>query len=369
MSKHAILALNFGEPEEPTEEAVLPFLEKIFLINARLEEHHGPEEARRRSRELAEQRAPGLLEEYREIGGSPLNRQARAQAQALNLELFRRGHQVPVYSAMQFTDPSIADAVKRARADGVEHLIGLPVYPLSGPSTNVASLDQVERAMEELGWQVPFHGITGWHRHPLYLELRANGVLRFLHQEDLSLEDPQVRLVFSAHGTPQRYIDEGSRYREYVEEFCGDLAEAVGADGYELGYQNHANRGIPWTQPDIEEVVAGMGGKTLVVVPVSFMHEQSETLAELDVELAEEAEEVGADLRRVPVPHDDTRFPRVLADVVEPFLGEGVPEPPEGTAAFAGHLRWAPCRCRPRPGTVCLNAAPRAASSGGEPSP
>ena len=357
MSKHAILALNFGEPEEPTEEAVLPFLERIFLVNARLEEHHGPEEARKRSRELAENRAPGLLEEYREIGGSPLNRQARAQAQALNLELFRRGHQVPVYSAMQFTDPTIPDVVRRARADGVESLIGLPVYPLCGPSTNVASLDQVQAAMAEMGWEAPFRGITGWHRHPLYLELRANGILGLLHHKELSLADPSVRLVFSAHGTPQHYIDEGSRYQEYVEEFCQDLAEAVGAESYELGYQNHANRGIQWTQPDIEEVVAGLGGKTLVVVPVSFMHEQSETLAELDVELKEDAEKAGATFHRVPVPHDDTRFARVLADVVEPLLGE---EAPDGPTSFAPEVRWAPCRCRPKSGTVCLNAAPRA---------
>ena len=360
MSKEAVLALNFGEPEEPTEEAVLPFLERIFRVNARLEEHHEPEEARRRSRELAEQRAPGLLEEYRAIGGSPLNRQARAQAQALNLELFRRGHQVPVYSAMQFTEPTIPQVIKQARADGVEHLIGLPVYPLCGPSTNVASLDQVEAALEEIDWPVPFHGITGWHRHPLYLELRANGIRAFLHQEGLSLSDPEVHLVFSAHGTPQHYIDEGSRYLEYVEEFCTDLAEALEADTYELGYQNHANRGIPWTRPDLEDVVQELGGKTLVVVPVSFMHEQSETLAELDVELREEAEEVDARLLRVPIPHDDTRFPRLLADLVEPFLDEAVPESgPTGEARFDGGLRWAPCRCRPRTGTVCLNAAPR----------
>ena len=131
----------------------------------------------------------------------------------------------------------------------------------------------------------------------------------------------------------------------------------MGAESYELGYQNHANRGIQWTQPDIEEVVAGLGGKTLVVVPVSFMHEQSETLAELDVELKEDAEKAGATFHRVPVPHDDTRFARVLADVVEPLLGE---EAPDGPTSFAPEVRWAPCRCRPKSGTVCLNAAPRA---------
>jgi len=165
-----IVLLAFGEPEEPTLDAIVPFLERIFSINASLEE--GDEEAqRRRSRELAERRAPGLLEEYEAIGGSPLNRQARARAGALQAELSGRDLAVRTYVGMQFTDPPVSEAVNRAREEGVERLVGLPVYPLCGPSTTVAALRDLSAAVSAAGWEVERADLSGWHRHPDYLAL------------------------------------------------------------------------------------------------------------------------------------------------------------------------------------------------------
>ena len=91
--KVGVILLNFGEPENPTLDEVTPFLERIFQANAPLEP--GKIEASRgaRSRELAAARAPALVDAYREIGGSPLNAQAREQASALEQELARRGVQ------------------------------------------------------------------------------------------------------------------------------------------------------------------------------------------------------------------------------------------------------------------------------------
>jgi protoporphyrin/coproporphyrin ferrochelatase len=348
-----ILVLNFGEPEPATPDRVIPFLERIFHANARLEPHETEAHRRRRSRELAERRAPGLVEEYEEIGGSPLNGQADAQAEALARELASRGHRVRVHSAFQFTEPLVAEAVERAREEGLERLVGLPVYPLCGHSTNVAALNDVQAALDALGWSPEFRGITGWHRHPEYLELRADAVRRTAEEAALSFDDPGTKLVFSAHGTPKRYLDEGSGYVRYVEEFCRELAGRLGVEEYVIGYQNHTNRGVEWTQPDVESVIEAIEAETVVVDPVSFMHEQSETLAELDHELREEAEARGLAFHRVPVPHDDPRFAGVLADLVEPFL-EG--ESPMPSAVGRPELRFARCRCRPEEGTFCLNA-------------
>ncbi len=347
----AILVLNFGEPESPTPEEVIPFLERIFLANASLEPHETEEERANRSRQLAERRAPGLVEEYEEIGGSPLNAQANAQAEALRVELATRGHPVPVYSAFQFTPPFVDEAVQQALAHGVRHLIGLPIYPLCGYSTNVAALDNVQEAIARVGSTgVGFEGITGWHRHPRYLEMRADAIRTVAESAGLDLNAKRTRLIFSAHGTPVRYLEAGSGYRDYVLEYCTAVARMLGVERYELGFQNHSNRGVGWTQPDVQKVIGGVDADVVVVDPMSFMHEQSETLAELDHELREEAEERGLEFHRVPVPHDDDRFPIILADLVEPLLTGK--ESPMG-------LRYGQCRCRPRAGTLCLNSLPR----------
>ena len=347
--KSAVLLLNFGEPEDPVPEEVVPFLERIFGINDRLEGRTG-ESARARTRTLAEARAPGLIEEYRQIGGSPLRAQARDQASLLQAELTWRGHDAECILAMQFTEPFIVDAIRRARAAGAEQIVALPIYPLCGPSTTVAALERVEADMRAQLWSVPVRQISGWHRHPAYLAFRAAAIRHVLEKDGLSLDDARTKLVFSAHGTPMKYIEEGSRYDEYVREFCASVAQALGASDYEIGYQNHTNRPIEWTQPDIERVIQGIDADHVVIDPVSFMHEQSETLAELDHELRSTADARGLGFHRVPIHHDAPEFISFLADLTEPFLRGGDPATPAGSdRAFAA------CRCKP--GAYCLNAS------------
>ena len=342
--KIGVLILNFGEPENPTLDEVIPFLERIFARNSSLESDKGSG----RARKLAEARAPGLIEEYKQIGGSPLARQARKQVRTVEGILRRRGLDLHCYSGMQFTEPSVATVVAEAQEAGIEQLVALPVYPLCGRSTTVAALEDVQGAMGELSWEVPLREITGWHRHPAYQRLRADTILDYVKREGVDLHASDTTLVFSAHGTPLKYVDKGPRYVTYVEEVCRMVARELGISDYALGYQNHTNRDIPWTTPDIESVIREVDSARVIVDAVSFMHEQSETLGELDGELREIAEEAGLEFHRIPIPHDDAAFAALLADLVEDVLR---PEP------VMGGLGLRRCLCRATPATFCLNAA------------
>jgi ferrochelatase len=351
-----VLLLNFGEPSEPDRDAVVQYLSLIFRANADLDDAPDPEV---RARELAERRAPGLLAEYEEIGGSPLNAQARAQSERLHDRLLDRGHEVETFIGMQYTAPFVEDAVAAAAAEGIDDLIALPSYPLCGPSTTVLALEELQEALDEQvpggrgggggGGDLDVRELTGWHTHPTYRELRADSVREFVDDCGVDLDEPDTALVFSAHGTPTHYLEAGSRYDQYVRDHCSAMGERLGVDDYHLGYQNHENRDIPWTEPEVEDLVedlAAAGHERVVVDPISFVHEQSETLMELDVDLREAAEDAGLAFHRVPVPHDDPRLDRTFADLVEPFLGGADP-------AEAG---FAQCECRDRPWTMCLNA-------------
>ncbi|NIP83518.1 MAG: ferrochelatase, partial [Gemmatimonadetes bacterium] len=245
--KVGVVFINFGEPDEPAPGKVEPFLERIFLQNAGLEP---TESARERGRQLARDRAPGLIEEYRAIGGSPLNAQADRQAAMLQATLRERNWDVTTYSAFQFTEPFVDQCVRRARDDGVEILVALPVYPICGRSTTVAALEDVRRAMDQLDWEPRFVGVSGWHHHPAYVSLRADDIRDYVRGSGLDLEDADTLLYFSVHGTPVKYLDEGNRYDRYVEEQCRDIARLLGAPRYGVGFQNHTNRRIAWTQPD-----------------------------------------------------------------------------------------------------------------------
>ena len=326
-------------------EQVTPFLERIFLQNANLEADRA---ARARAAQLAAARAPSLVEAYRAMGGSPLDSQARAQANGVAEALGACRVDAHVQAVFQFTPPFIRDGVARAREERADVLVGLPVYPMCGHSTTVAALDSVREALDELHWDVPAVGVAGWHRHPGYLVLRANHIRAFVEERGLDLRDPDTILYFSAHGTPVKYITEGNRYDRYVEEHCREIADALGVgDRFVVGFQNHTNRRIAWTWPDNEERIRTLAERRLVVDAVSFIHEQSETLDELDRELRAEVEEVGKEMYRVPVPHDDPGVARVLAELVGQALGQ----------SWADDFSLASCRCRPVPGTWCTNGA------------
>jgi ferrochelatase len=351
--KTAVILLNFGEPEEATLEAVTPFLERIFTLNRSLESHADAEAAMRRSRSLAEARAPGLVAEYVAIGGSPLHRQAREQADGLKAELDRRGYDADVTLGMQFTDPSIDAAIDHALANGATRIVGLPVYPLCGPTTTVAALSELTSTVGDRAetWE-----IAGWHRHPGYVELRAAMIRETASRANLDAGSADTHLVFSAHGTPIKYLDEGSRYETYVQECCAMVARAAGFERFTIGYQNHSNRPLEWTQPSIDTVIDALGGGAVIVDAISFMHEQSETLAELDHELREHAEGRSLAFHRVPIAHEAPAFIHVLADLVEPFLGDSVTPANVLDATSAAFRR---CQCRRTPDTFCLNGVPK----------
>lgn len=358
--------LGFGEPAGASREATLAYLERIFRANARLDGELSPEEVAARCRELAERRAPGLLADYERIGGSPLLEQCRVQARRLEAELARRGRSMRVRTGMQFTEPFVADIVREALAAGITQIVGLPLYPLCGASTTVAALDALHAALDEAmgagGVPAPrIVDLTGWHAHPGFVEAVAESAAAAARAAGVSFDDPGTLLYFSAHGTPVKYLREGSRYDAYVEEVCKLVADRLGVDGYVLGYQNHANRGIEWTEPSNEDLLPTLEADRLVVVPISFIHEQSETLVELDEDLRQLAKAHGMETVRVPVPFDAPALTAAFADLVESALEKMEAGQPKANEAKASEAKppgprptLRPCQCRS--GAWCLNA-------------
>jgi protoheme ferro-lyase len=130
-------------------------------------------------------------------------------------------------------------------------------------------------------------------------------------------------------------------YTHYVEALCSAIANSLGDVKYVLGYQNHGNRPIPWVEPDNETLMPSLDADRVVVVPISFIQEQSETLSELDHDLSDLARSQGLDFYRVPVPHDSSALLELMADLVEAALAS------PGAELLRG------CNCNP--GAWCTN--------------
>ena len=334
-----VVLIGFGEPEHADLSQVEGFLTRIFLANADLDPSESGEE---RARAMASARAPGLTEEYESIGGSPLLPQLRAQARAVEEALGAGGHRIPVTIATQFVRPSFEEAVAWAGELGLSRLIALPTYPFCGPSTTLAALEALASEVEGSGTTLRLHEVTGWHAHPRFVELWATCVGSHVAEAGVQLGDADTLLYFSAHGTPVAYL-ERVPYATYVEEACRAVADALGATRHALGYQNHGNRPIAWTQPDNQTLLPTVDARRVVVVPISFVHEQSETLVELDRDLAALASSAGLDFHRVGVPHSHAGLIALFVELIEGAL--------RGSAdRFLGR-----CGCRPGEDTWCAS--------------
>jgi len=135
----------------------------------------------------------------------------------------------------------------------------------------------------------------------------------------------KYRLLFSAHGLPENVVKGGDPYQAQVEQSAAAIAAALAIEGldWRISYQSRVGP-LKWIGPATETEIeaAGKEGKALVIVPVAFVSEHSETLVELDIEYAEKAHESGVPhYARVPAVGTHPAFVNGLAALVKTNLG------------------------------------------------
>jgi len=137
-------------------------------------------------------------------------------------------------------------------------------------------------------------------------------------------------VLFSAHGLPKKVIAGGDPYQWQVEQTAKAVIAKLAVNGHAdvenlVCYQSRVGP-LEWIGPSTEDEIARAGSdkRGLIVVPIAFVSEHSETLVELDIEYGELACEKGVpNYVRVPAVADHPAFVRGLADAVSRALGRG----------------------------------------------
>lgn len=308
--KLAVVLFNLGGPDRI--EAVEPFLRNLFRDPAII-----PLPALLREPLawlIARRRGPVAREIYEKIGGrSPILEETEAQARALEAAL--SGHEARVFIAMRcwhpFSDRAAAE-VARWKPDRV---VLLPLYPQYSTTTTASSLDDWERASRKAGLKAHQTAVCCYPDLPGFIE-----ALAALTRATMAKTKPGIayRLLLSAHGLPKRVIASGDPYQSQVERTAAALVERLGTTDWIICYQSRVGP-LEWIGPatDAEIRRAGSEGKGVIVVPVAFVSEHSETLVELDIEYAKLAHEAGVpDYLRVPVVGVRREFIDALAGLV-----------------------------------------------------
>ncbi len=246
---------------------------------------------------------------YEEIGGgSPILRETAAQASALRAALHGMGCAVPVKIVFRYTSPRAAGELRALKGQGIRRLLPVTLYPHDCRATTGSSLVELEREAKALGLEV-LPGVLHYATDPDYVEALAAPLAEALRAL------PEAVVVFSAHSLPRKQIEQGDPYEREIEATFAAVKARVGEapGGYRLAYQSKVGP-IQWLEPELGSVLRTLGGKDVIVLPVSFVTEHIETLHELDIQFREVAQAAGVrSYRRLPAPAVAPAYIRCLA--------------------------------------------------------
>lgn len=332
----AVVLFNLGGPDSP--EAVEPFLFNLFNDRAII---NVPAPFRWLiAKMIAKRRAPVARDIYASIGGrSPLVPETEAQARDLEQRL---GPDYRCFIAMRYWHPFTSEAVESVKAWGADQVILLPLYPQFSMTTAGSSLKEWESQARQLGLMVPTRLSCCYPTQRYMVEAMAD-LVHGGHDDARPFGRPRV--LFSAHGLPKKMIDKGDPYQDQVEATAQAVAKATGIEGLDWAvcYQSRVGS-MEWIGPSMDEELcrAARDGVPVVVVPIAFVSEHSETLVELDIEYRERAEilKIPAYIRMSAVGCHPS-FIKALAEVVkDPQAGRG-----SGCSSLGRTCRGGACEC------------------------
>ena len=323
-----VLLLNLGGPERIQD--VGPFLYNLFsdpeIIRLPVSAMQKPF-----AWLISSLRSGKSRQAYRSIGGgSPLRRITEQQARELQSSLRQHGVDATSYVAMRYWHPFTESAVADMKADGIDEVVVLPLYPHFSISTSGSSFRELQRLRnaDPAFSRLPIRCIRSWYDHTGYIQALASLIAR----EIKACEDPSAAHVFfSAHGVPKSYVEvAGDPYQQEIvacsKLILQRLQQQLGhTNPFTLAYQSRVGP-VEWLKPYTEDALQELGEqgvKELVVVPISFVSEHIETLEEIDMEYRELATAAGVkNFRRVPALDTDPAFIAALTDLVQQAMAE-----------------------------------------------
>jgi ferrochelatase len=314
--KLAVVLFNLGGPDGPS--AVRPFLFNLFrdaaIIGLPALFRYPLAALISTTREKSAKANYAIMG-----GGSPLLPETEKQARALEAELARTllGVEARCFIAMRYWHPLTDETAKQVSAYAPDEIVLLPLYPQYSATTTASSLKAWRKRYSGPGRQTT---VCCYPDEVGLVEAHA----RLIRETWEKAGSPKnMRLLFSAHGLPEKVIQGGDPYQAQVEATVMAIdAHLPDELEWTVCYQSRVGP-MKWIGPSTDDEIrrAGAEGKGVIILPIAFVSEHVETLVELDHEYAELAETVGvAPYLRVPALGVAPEFIRGLAGMVSRAL-------------------------------------------------
>jgi ferrochelatase len=311
--KKAVILFNLGGPDKI--ENVEPFLFNLFNDPAIL---NLPTLLRYPLAKLiSNRRAPVAKKIYQELGGSsPILKLTNKQSDALVIKLNQTQTQdkYKCFVVMRCWNPRAKDVIKDVQQYSPDEIILMPLYPQYSAATSGSSIKEWKDVCKKINYNVKTSTICCYPTDHNFIKAHTKEILKKI--KDLK----NFKLIFSAHGLPEKNIKKGDPYQWKVEQSVKNIVEILNNENLDwiLSYQSRVGP-LKWIGPSTEDIIIENSkiGKHIVLVPIAFVSEHSETLVELDIEYKEIAEANGCkNYTRVPALGINEDFIKAMSELI-----------------------------------------------------
>ncbi len=310
--KKAVILFNLGGPDKL--ESVEPFLFNLFNDPAIISL---PSIIRYPlAKFISKRRAPIAKNIYKEIGNkSPILELTQKQAENLENNLIKKGD-YKCFVIMRCWHPRASEVIKKVREYNPDEIILLPLYPQFSASTSGSSINEWNSLCKKENYKVKTKIICCYPTENNFLEAHVSLIKKTIN----NLENKNFKLIFSAHGLPENKIKKGDPYQWQVEKTVEGIMSKLTSENLDflISYQSRVGP-LKWIGPSTDDVIIKYSKekKGIVIVPVAFVSEHSETLVELDIEYKKLAKDNGCSFyKRIPALGIEENFIKGLTELV-----------------------------------------------------
>ncbi len=313
MKKEAIVLLNMGGPNNLDE--VEMFLTNMFNDKNILTMKSG---LLRKfiATMITFSRTEKSQEIYRQIGGkSPLVGHTKNLVQKLQERLTEN---IIVDFAMRYTPPFAQEVIEKLNKEDLSKIYLIPLYPQYSTTTTKSSLEDFEEQYHLHGGDAILVEIKHFFENNSY----NKAVLERIKEKMAGDDCRDFDIIFSAHGLPQKIVDAGDMYERQVTrhvEILRGMLKEEGLNFHEthLAYQSKVGP-LKWLEPSLETKLKSVRNRGVIIFPIAFTIDNSETDYELEIEYREIAEELGFKEYRVcRCPNESAFFVDALCEIYE----------------------------------------------------
>jgi len=337
--KTAIVLFNLGGPDNI--QAVKPFLFNLFndkyIINLPFFLRYFV------AKLISSRREKAAKEIYLYLGGkSPILEETKKQAECLCKALQDKiESEYEVFICMRHWHPMSDEVIKQVKKYSPDEVILLPLYPQFSTTTTASSIEDFTKKLDN---DIICKTICCYPTENNFINAHTellNDAIKQVKNKN------KFKVLFSAHGLPKKIIDSGDPYQFQIESTVANIVKLIPDIDYKITYQSKVGP-LEWIGPSTENEIniASKQGIELIIVPIAFVSEHSETLVELDIEYKEIADRFRINYIRVPALTINESFIKSLRDIVirasqkkESFLLSG-----DMSKICSNNYKKCPCR-------------------------